>query len=463
MGVYTLTRSAYWAVTRYPAEQYRRFLENSQHWSRQELEDYRNEKLAALIAHCYENVPYYRRVMKENQLRPIDIRRAEDLWKFPVLTKDMIRNCGKEMLSANVSTMKVEWAKTGGTTGEPIRVCRDENCQAWANMCFERGLKWGGKEADEPRVILFGGSLGIERERLRTRLGNYLRGNLLLPAFELSAANVSTYVESIRESGCRFLVGYASALYRLATLAGQKGDRIDLEAVFPTAELMVPEWENTIRNVLKCHVLPFYGSGEVGSLGFSTPTDAGYLIPEEHALLEIATTDGSPSLYGKGKFLITDLNNYAMPIVRYLNGDTGQIAQRAGTYPFSRIERLDGRYNSLLMTDSGELISGVIGTHVFRNTMTVERYQIIQEDPLRVRIKIVPKGTLCEKDKILVMNLFSRYLGSRMKITLEMVDDIPMPPSGKVVFVINRCLEKSFPTLERTLVSDRQKVNGRAE
>jgi hypothetical protein len=115
------------------------------------------------------------------------------------------------------------------------------------------------------------------------------------------------------------------------------------------------------------------------------------------------------------------------------------------------------------MTDTGELISGVIGTHVFRNTMTVQRYQIIQEDPLRVRIKIVPKGTLSERDKTLVMSLFSRYLGSKMTITLEMIDDFPVPPSGKSIFVINRCLENSFPIFERTPGSDGQQNNGRVE
>jgi phenylacetate-CoA ligase len=308
-------------------------------------------------------------------------------------------------------------------------------------MCFERGLRWGGKDYGEPRILLFGGSLGIEKECVTARLGNYLRGNLFLPAFQLNSENVRTYVEKIHRSGCLFIVGYASALYALATLAAQAGHQVKLAAVFPTAELLLPEWETTIRDVLGCEVLPYYGCGEVASIGFSVPSESGYFISEEHALIEVARGDELGGLYGDGRFLITDLDNYAMPIIRYLNGDTGKIVAPFGPSSYSRIERLDGRYNSLLMTDRGELISGVIGTHVFRNTTSVKSYRIIQEEPLRIRIKVVPKACgLSGQDESLIVGLFAKYLGTRMNVSLEKVDALPNFSSGKSVFVINRCL-----------------------
>ena len=82
-------------------------------------------------------------------------------------------------------------------------------------------------------------------------------------------------------------------------------------------------------------------------------------MPEEHAVIEILRPDKSVYLTGEGPFLITDLDNYAMPIIRYANGDAGKISDHGGCgFPFTRIERLDGRYNSLLMTHKGDLISG---------------------------------------------------------------------------------------------------------
>jgi phenylacetate-CoA ligase len=442
MGLYSIVRSLRWSLVGYPANRYAKFLEISEHWSRKEIEGYRNEKLRKLIAHCYENVPYYKRMMEEAKVRPEDIQCGEDLARLPILTKDILRKRSAELMAKNVSEMATAWNRTGGTTGEPIRVCKNRECNIWSSMCYERGIRWGGKPVDEPRVRLFGGTLGVGRTRFNSRLGNIFRRDLFIPAFELRRDNAIFYLDKVRRSACRFAVGYASALYRLATLSREFGKKIEFIAVFPTAELMLPEWEDAIRETFNCSVLPFYGCGEVNSLGFSTPESTGYLIPEEHALIEIMQNDGSTQLYGEGRFLVTDLDNYAMPIIRYVNGDAGEVSVPEGRFPYCRIERLDGRYNSLLMTDSGDLISGVIGTHVFRLTSSVKSYRIIQEEPLKITVKMVPKdGAISQDDELLVVDLFSKYLGKRMTVSLEKVQNLPVPPSGKSIFVVNKVLQ----------------------
>jgi phenylacetate-coenzyme A ligase PaaK-like adenylate-forming protein len=442
VGLYSVVRAARWIAINYPAGKYARVLDESQHWSREQMEEYRNAKLRKLVAHCYQNVPYYRTVMADNHIRVEDIRRAEDLAGWPILTKATIRNDTKQLMAKNISELSVTWTKTGGTTGEPLRVCKNKECAAWSAMCYERALGWAGKKVDEPRVLLFGGSLGIERTPLLTRIGNSLCRNLFIPAFELTADNADSYFQKIRCSNCRYIVGYASALYRLASLSKELGNKIRFVAALPTAELLLPEWEEMIRETFNCAVLPFYGCGEVNSLAFSTPESNGYLISEEHALVEVMDSNANTKLYGEGKFLISDLDNYAMPIIRYENGDAGRISESDGRLPFSRIERLDGRYNSLLLTESGNLISGVIATHVFRLVSSVKSYRVIQEQPLKITIKLVPKQErVSQNDERLVLRLFRKYLGNKMQITFEILPDLPTSPSGKSILVINRCLQ----------------------
>ena len=441
MGLYSIIRSVRWLLNGYPADSYSRLLKISEHWSRERMENYRNSKLRKLIVHCYENVPYYRRVMDENKFSPQDIQCAEDLIKLPVLTKDILRKYSRELIARNISKMVVSCSKTGGTTGEPIQVHKNRECSAWQSMCYERGLRWGGLEVNEPRIQLFGGSLGLDKIQLTTKVKNILRRNLFLPAFELRTDNAMLYFDKVRRSKCHFLLGYASAIYRFAVLAEEMNQKLEFNAVFPTAELILPEWENVIREVFKCKVLPYYGCGEVNSLGFYTLDSNAYLIPEEHAIIEIMQNDSSVQLSGEGRFIITDLDNYAMPIIRYINGDAGKISSCSDRYhPFSQIERLDGRYNSFLMADTGDLISGVIGTHIFRHLLSVQNYRIIQEEPLRLVIKIVPKSNFSNEDQRLIMNLFAKHLGNRMRITIEKVPSIPTPTSGKSMFVINNCL-----------------------
>jgi phenylacetate-CoA ligase len=414
----------------------------SEHWSREDMESFRDSKLRKLITHCYENIRYYRDVMDREKIKPKDIASASDLMKLPLLTKETVRTFKTSLMSPNTAQMKVYWSKTGGTTGEPMQICRNRDGGAWASMCHERGLRWGGLGPEDRRVSLFGGSLGIEKSSIIKRLANEIRGDIFLPAFELRADTAPTYFDKICRSKAKFLIGYTSAIYRLATYAEEAGEKIHFDAVFPTAELMLPEWEETIQRVFTCHVLPYYGCGEINSLGYRREESPSYFIPEEHVIIEVVQGNGAVGLHGDGRFAITDLDNYAMPLIRYLNGDAGKVsANFNGHTPFSQIERLDGRYNSFLMTDRGDLISGAIGPHTFRLFPSVKTYRIVQEDPLRVIITIVPREGFSEQDGALLRALFSKHLGSRVTIDIQMASDIPLPSSGKHVFVINRCLQ----------------------
>lgn len=443
MGLYSTTRSIRWWLNGFPGDTYARLLAQSEQWSKEEMQVYRDGKLRRLIAHCYENVRYYRDVMDCEKIKPKDIQSAADLIKLPLLTKETVRMHRSDLMASNIKQMDVFWSKTGGTTGEPMRICRNVESGAWASMCYERGLRWGGLGLDTSRIKLFGGSLGIDKKSLIERFGTRIRGDLFLPAFELRADTAQSFFGRIRQSKCRFLIGYASAIYRLATLAEEMGQTIHFDAVFPTAELLLPEWEDAIRKVFTCHVLPYYGSGEVGSLGYSRPDSSSYSIPEEHVVIEVLQKNGSAQLSGDGGFVITDLDNYAMPIIRYLNGDAGKVSDSCDArLPFSRIERLDGRYNSFLLTDTGDLISGVIGTHIFRHVPSVRTYRIIQETPLDVTINIVPETSYSIKDEDLILALFAKHLGRKTKIIIQKVPHIETPPSGKSVFVINRCLSQ---------------------
>ena len=66
-------------------------------------------------------------------------------------------------------------------------------------------------------------------------------------------------------------------------------------------------------------------------------------------------------------------------------------------------------------------------------------YQIIQEEPLRVVIKIVPKSDFSEKDGTNHAS-FSTHLGEKDERNHRVSRRYCCPPSGKSVFVINRCL-----------------------
>jgi len=443
---YTLAKRIYWYLRRYPAQPVLDFLEESQWWPRERLEALRNNKLRALIEHCYAHVPYYRKVMDARRLKPGDFTSVRDLTKLPVLTKDLVRQNLSKLWADNIPAHKTHEARTGGTTGEPMRIRRWPPDVAWQTQCYARELSWGGLGVNQPRISLFGGSLGQpEPQTLRGRLAKFSkRKNLFLPAFELGPHNVADYAKKIQASPARHLLGYASAVYLLAFLTEEAGLSLHLDTVYPTAELLPDAWRNKITAVFSCKVLPYYGCGEVNSLGYQCGEGEGYHRPDEHAIMEALSEDGTTSFEGSGAFLVTDLDNHAMPILRYKNGDAGVL----GDAPcpcgrtLGRILELHGRVNDMLLTTENIPISGVIATYALQRWVRgVKFFQFVQDRPGQIRVRIVPTSEYHrDVEEKRLREILRKHLGESAEITFEYPEDIERTPAGKARFVINHWL-----------------------
>jgi len=442
---YPLVSRIAYALAGYPIQRTLRLLEDSQWWPRERLEALRDRKLAAMIEHCYGHVPYYRRVMDERRLTPADVTTAADLPKLPVLTKDLVRDNWHDLQADNVPDRRCVIRRTGGTTGEPMRIRMNKYDGACERACYTRATSWGGLLPTMVRAQLFGGSLGQKRPtNLRDAVAKRLHPKtVFLPAFELSARNVGEYVEKIKASGCRHLFGYASALYRLAVLAEEAGQSLRLEAVFSTAEVLLDHWRDRIQAVFACKVLPYYGCGEVNSLGYSCGQGQGLHRCDEHVVMEVEGEDGQTSPAGEGAFLITDLDQHAMPILRYRNGDAGVLtdAPCACGRSLGRIARLDGRSFDMLVAADGEVISGVIGTVTFHFIDGVTFWQFVQDRPGQVLVRLVVSKAFDRAEaEARIRGMLRDHLGQAAEIDFEYPPDIERTPAGKARFVINRHL-----------------------
>ena len=298
---------------------------------------------------------------------------------------------------------------------------------------------------------LFGGSLGVGAARRFNRVKNWVAGKTFLPAFELGPDNVGRYVEAIERSGARHLVGYTSACYLLASLVERAGLRLKLDAVFPTAEVLPPQWAEAMTRVFGARVLPYYGCGEVQSLGYSCPEadEPTYHTSDEHVILEVESREGAASFEGEGAFLVTDLDNRAMPLIRYRNGDAGLLAGEGCSCgrTLGRILRIDGRVNDVLLTVRGDAVSGAIGPHAFRLTRGVEAFQIVQRRPGQVTLRIVTgQGFDASAEEAMLRKVFDEHLGPEAMVDFEYVDRVQKTAAGKARFVINEFLGGAPPS-----------------
>lgn len=455
-AIYRLHWEARSRVAGFGLTQAIRFLAESEGWERARIDELRDRKLTRLVESAYEKSPHYRKMMDAHGVRPADVHGLSDLPKLPVLTKDVLRQHWAALRFQG--DIPCETVSTGGTTGSPITVVRDRAGSVWQRACYWRGFGWGGLHLGDAFVQLFGGTLNVAAPRPLDRAKSWFSGKHFLPAFELGPHNASRYVDAIRASGARFLIGYTSAVYLLASLIVRGGAPPRLDAVFPTAEPLLDGWRETIARAFGARVLPYYGCGEIQSLGYACPEadDAEgpvYHTCDEHAVIEVEPAGGRAALFGEGPFLVTDLDNHAMPLIRYRNGDAGALGPpgcRCGR-SLGLITRIDGRVNDVLYTTGGVPISGAIGPHAFKMVTGVEQFQIIQRRAGQIAIHIVRlPGYVAATEEPKIDHIFRQHLGSEAEIEIRYLDFIPRTAAGKARFIINEVALPPTPGPQRS-------------
>jgi phenylacetate-CoA ligase len=432
----------------YPLGKSVSLLRNSQHWTAEEIQTHQRQALRALMHHCYSHVPYYRDLMKSRNLRPDDFQSASDLTKLPYLTRDIIRGQASRLRADNYPDSVCQFRRTGGTTGEPIKVAVDVRARAFEVAAYLRGMEWMRHRLGQPMVRLFGGSLGLTTDmNLKTRIREWLLNSRFLPAFELTPENVGDYVDTIREAKEGALVGYASAVLNLAEyMAKHSLQGSPLESVICTAEYMPEEWRIRISEVLGSPVFCYYGCGEVNSIAYECSGEEGYIVSQEHIILEIGGNE--PEKFhdeGWGEACLTTLFNYAMPLIRYLNGDIVELKYPRGGRAHLRIVKLEGRVMDQLLATDGHKVSSVLPTHlVFKSGVPVWKYQVVQTERNNIIFHYLLRDdeSLSSEMQNTLESVFRRYLGENLQVQF-IVENFEITKAGKHRFVINR-----VPTLQ---------------
>jgi len=381
-------------------------------------------------------------------LRPGDFQSANDLAKLPYLTRDLIRDQGARLRADNYPDRICQFRRSGGTTGEPIRVAADIRARAFEVGALLRGFEWMKCELGQPIVSLFGGSLGIDpNPNIKVWFREWLLNTRFLPAFELTRENVQDYVDAIRQAKGGVLVGYASAALNLAEYMSALGlQGSPLESVICTAEQMPDEWRSRISKVLEAPVFCYYGCGEVNGIAHECCGEEGYIVSQEHVILEIG--GNNPANFqdqGHGEACITTLFNYAMPLIRYLNGDVFELQQPRHGRAHLRIAKLEGRVMDQLFRTDGQRISSVLPTHmVFRSGAPIWKYQVVQTELDRIIFHYLLRDSesLSYEMQHTLMGVLRKYLGDELQV-LFMEGEFETTKSGKHRFVINRVLERT--------------------
>ncbi|MGC8839708.1 MAG: phenylacetate--CoA ligase family protein [Anaerolineae bacterium] len=417
-----------------PVARYLRELEASQWWSPEELRALQWRKFKRLLDHAYRRVPYYRRRMEEAGVAPDDIRSWEDVPRVPISTKEDLRAAFPHgTVAAGVNRRDLLMSASSGSTGEPFRyyLTRDEKARRWA-IIF-RYWAWAGLRPGVPYANLtrsvpgaFHGSGWLAR--LEQRLIRVLE----LPALDFSEENAGEYLARVRRFRPEVMRGYASSMYYLATYLREGGEVLPLRAVLTLGETLYPYQREAIEDAFACPVYDAYGA-EAMEVAAQCGHHPGYHINAESILVEVVDAEGNPLPPGeRGQLVLTNLENYAMPFIRYNIQDVGVLSEER--CPCGRglplLGAVEGRLSDLIVTSAGKVLASPFFGMLMMDA-EVEQYQFVQERPDRIVLRVVPSARYSAEEEARILKEVRRYVGSGVDVVVERVQEIPRTRGGK--------------------------------
>jgi phenylacetate-CoA ligase len=421
--------------------------EQNQFKSRDEIQAIQFRKLSNLIGHAYNTVPYYREVFTSKGIHPADIRSWDDYHQLPILKRERYQETPEKFLSSRPRSA-TQMIRSSGSTGRPAIFYLSQMLSAAANVSRIRALQWwgihlGDREvriwADMPRLLP--GFWNPKRRRWKRFFRDRVLNRRTYSANEMSDFIMEKTWRSIQRFAPKYIFGYASFMYQLARFidkSGYDGRALGLKIAVISAEMLYDPQIEFIQDILGCPVVNEYGATEVGVIAYSHPCGENHIM-DDFIIFEIAKSDPTDEF---GKVVITPLENWGCPLIRYDLEDLVVPWKSENTCSLGlglgRFKSLYGRQYDLIVLPGGKIVHGHLFSNLIFFAKCVRQFQVIQKEPDLIEISLeTVNNELPEEDENFLRDKIRKNLGP-VRVEIKLVAEIPREDSGKYRFVQSR-------------------------
>jgi phenylacetate-CoA ligase len=395
-------------------------------------EENTKNKLHGLLKHASTNSQYYKKLNIQSDIDPI-----KWLKKFPVLDKQTLRDHQKDLLT----TPKEKLLKnsSSGSTGFQSTVywTKEEQSLYRATQLF--WWEWAGYRIGDPIL-----QTGINPNRTVIKsIKDRLFNTYYLQAFSHSREEAKSALMWASKQKEPVLAGYASSLYVLALYAEEINLRIRFKTAISWGDKLFDHYRKKIEQVFSTKVFETYGSAE--GLMIASQYDLPYMyLMNSHVYLEICDNCGNEVEDGQlGNVIVTNLNAYAMPLIRYKLGDLA-IKMPLNEYPSERkvqlpiLKKVIGRDTDLVKTTSGKYMVVHSFTGIFEHIPEIQQFCVIQYTLDGITIQYIKGPNFKSEILTTVKNQILDYLREPFEITFTEVNEIPATKSGKPQLIVSK-------------------------
>ncbi len=415
-------------------------LKRSQWLERDAIEEIQWSKFKTMLDYAYRHSAHYRSVFQRLGVEPEQIQSRKDLNAIPITRKADIRGNVDDFISDEYQKSQLICAKTGGSTGFSLALYFDSACEELRNAAALRSNQWSGWDLGQVRGDLWGNPpVDVTfKEKVRKAL---LDRVFYLDTMQMNPSSMGDFFKLSREQGIKVIFGHAHSIYIYAKFLEDEGLKpAALDGVIATSMMLLDNERQVIERVFDCKVTDRYGCEEVGLIASECEKHDGMHINAEHVLVEFLRDDGTAANEGEpAKIVVTDLNNFAMPLLRYQVEDMGAYTNKSCSCGrgLPLMTGLSGRVADFLKTRNGDAVAGI---SLIERTLTqvpgIEQMQLVQNSFTELVVnRVKAKDYSADTDGALIREL-QVVFGEDTSIVVNDVSGIPQLSNGKYRFSI---------------------------
>lgn len=393
-------------------------------------------QLAFLIEHSALHSPYFKNRLQEAGLTAGEVSTPQGFKKLPLLSRRHLQAAGDFVYCKNIphNHGSVFKTQTSGSTGEPVVIRKTGlNQLNWFAANLQDHL-WHQRD--------FSKRLCAIRPHIKvyTQQKNWgPPADLLFKTGAALALPISSDIKQLSQWIYEFepdnLIIYPSTLRELTDHCFKHSIAFTkLKHIRTVGEMLSIENRQKASTLFNAKVEDIYSSQEVGVIALECPVSGLYHISVENLIVEVLNDRGEPCKPSEtGRIVITDLHNFATPLIRYEIGDYAEVGDLCPCgRGFPTLKKIHGRERNLIVMPDGKKHWPLTGFRGFQEIAPIQQYQLIQEDLERIEVRLVAARTLTEYEECKLTALIQNSLGHSFQLRFTYFEkQIPIGSNGK--------------------------------
>lgn len=364
--------------------------------------------------------------------------------QLPLINKGIIKEDYNAFINKRIDPNHQTIVTTSGSTGSPFKVYQDpiKRLRHTADNIFFNHL--ANSTIGEKLYYFRVWDLLVKKGNIKL----FLQNVEALDASYLDCKTLeNTFLAKLKsDTSAKSMLAYASTFEAIAyCIEKWKKSNIDIskfnvKGILSMSETLPEGAKKQLESFFQAPVISRYSNMENGFMAQQIPYgDGKYLLNVGSFFIEIFHPEKNiPLPIGEmGRIVVSDLYNYALPMLRYDTGDMGTlVVEEFMGKPTMFIKNIEGRKIDFIYATSGNLISPHVVTNTMWRYQDVKQFQLIQQQEKTFELILNIDGEDYPRKVELIKELQS-FLGQDATITLKYVNEIPLLKSGKRKKIVN--------------------------